>query len=203
MKFPFISWISWGWCAGACVVCEVSCFHIHIEIPWSCCLLTFLGRRLQSESCLLAAIVLWWNLKGSQWSSLVDLNWDIRSWRNKLNVRKKILRWGALKLITHLFNCALKLTVATRECRASLLVEPLLFFSSKREINYPFLSEKRLQACHSSAKICLLMKALPEVPQSYDDRVIPHCNLCCPAFTTASKRHTHSESQAKQDCCIL
>ena len=59
-----------------------------------------------------------------------------------------MLRGGALKLIIRLLNCALKLTVATR---ASLLVESLLLlFSSKREISYQLLTEKGLQACHSS-----------------------------------------------------
>lgn len=138
-------------CRGMCGVGGVSRLHSHIIIPSSCCLLTFLGRRLQSESCLLAIILWWWNLKGSRWSSLVDLNWSIGPWRNKLNLRKKMLRWGALKLITHLLNCALKLIAATRECRASLLVESLLLlFSSKREISYQLLTEKGLQACHFS-----------------------------------------------------
>lgn len=135
-----------GICGEKCVLSPYSYQSTLVML-----LLTLLGRRLQSESCLLAAILWWWSLKGSHWSSLLNLNWGIGPWRNKLNLRKKMLRWGALKLITHLLNCALTLTVATRECRAFLLVESLLLlFSSKREISNQLLTEKGLQAWHSS-----------------------------------------------------
>ena len=109
-------------CRDTCGMRGASCLHIHIKIPWSCCLLAFFGRRPQSESCLRAAVLWWWNLKGSHWSSLVDLNWSIRPWRKKLNLRRKTLRWGAWRLVTHFLSCALKLTVATREhlCLRSL-----------------------------------------------------------------------------------
>lgn len=93
-----------GICGEKCVLSPYSYQSTLVML-----LLTFLGRRLQSESCLPAAILWWWSLKGSHWFSLLNLNWGIRTWRIKLNLRKKNVKVRSFK--TH--NPSLELCLDT------------------------------------------------------------------------------------------
>lgn len=112
--------------------------------------LNFLSEKISEWECLT-----FWEflVKESERVLLVQPSGSylgIGPWRNKLNIREKRFGWGALKLLTHLLNGNLELTIATRKCRAACGVYTVVFMPGRNELS----TEKRLLTlllCQSTA----------------------------------------------------